>query len=217
MSDEVIRARSIGKAHGATTLWAGVTFAVAPGTSLAITGPSGSGKSTLLRCLGLLSSIDSGSIEIAGQDVSRIGPRQRSELFRTTIGHLFQNGALEDNWSVQQNLDVAFIGSSTRRTDRAPLRRSALSAVGLERPEAAKTHTLSGGERQRLALARLFIRRPPIVLADEPTAALDVATGADVLTQLSELRADGTAVVVATHDPAVMAWADERLDISTAH
>lgn len=214
MSNEAIRAASLGKAHGGPPLWSDVTFAVPRGRSLAITGPSGSGKSTMLRCLGLLSPLDTGTIEIGGHDVTRVRGRQRSALYRSTIGHLFQNSALEDNWSVRQNLDVAFIGSPTKRSDRAQLRRAALSSVGLGCPEAAKTHTLSGGERQRLALARLFIRRPPVVLADEPTAALDVTTGAEVLARLSELRDAGAAIVVATHDPAVMAWADARLDLS---
>ncbi|ROS72217.1 putative ABC transport system ATP-binding protein [Curtobacterium sp. PhB130] len=214
MSNELIRATSISKSHGGTPLWSDVTFVVHDGSSLAITGPSGSGKSTLLRCLGLLSPLDTGTIEIGGHDVTNDRGRQRSALYRSTIGHLFQNGALEDNWSVRRNLDVAFIGSSTKRPDRALLRRAALSSVGLDLPEGARTHTLSGGERQRLALARLFIRRPPVVFADEPTAALDVTTGADVLTRLSELRDAGAAIVVATHDPAVMAWADEGLDLS---
>ncbi|SBN63023.1 putative ABC transport system ATP-binding protein [Curtobacterium sp. 9128] len=214
MSNEAVRATSLGKAHGGTVLWSDVTFAVPGGSSLAITGPSGSGKSTMLRCLGLLSPLDTGAIEIGGHDVTSVRGRQRSALYRSTIGHLFQNSALEDNWSVRQNLDVAFIGSSTKRPDRALLRRAALSSVGLNRAEGAKAHTLSGGERQRLALARLFIRRPPVVFADEPTAALDVTTGAEVLARLSELRDDGAAIVVATHDPTVMAWADDGLDLS---
>lgn len=213
MPAPVLCAHGIGKAIGSTTLWAGIDLTVAPGSSFAVTGPSGSGKSTLLRCLGLLERVDRGRIEVLGEDVTRVTSRRRTQLYRSTIGHLFQNAALEDNWTVRQNLDVAFIGSRTRRGARHSVRREALAQVGLTVSERAKAHVLSGGERQRIAIARLLIRRPPLVFADEPTAALDVDTGAEVLQRLTALRDSGSAIIVATHDPAVVAWADARWDV----
>ncbi len=212
----VISASGIGKSFGPHPLWEGVDLVVRRGASLAVTGPSGCGKSTLVRCLGLLERVDTGRVEILGEDVTRVRSARRSQLYRSTIGHLFQNGALEDTWTVRQNLDVAFIGSTIARPDRAAVRQEALAQVGITVPERSRTHTLSGGERQRLAIARLLIRRPPVVLADEPTAALDVTTGSDVLRRLAELRDAGTAVVVATHDPAVVDWADDRLDLGSS-
>jgi putative ABC transport system ATP-binding protein len=188
-----------------------VDLAVEHESSIAITGPSGSGKSTLLRCLGLLERVDSGRIEILGETVTHVTSRRRAQLYRSTVGHLFQNAALEDNWTVRQNLDVAFIGSTVRRDARLPVRREALAQVGLTTSERSRAHTLSGGERQRLAIARLLIRRPRLILADEPTAALDVDTGAEILQRLTDLRAAGSAIVVATHDPAVTEWADEHV------
>lgn len=215
MQTTVLRAVGIGRTHGHRELWDDVHLTVDPGRTLAITGTSGCGKTTLLRCLGLLEPLDRGTIEILGETVTPIAPRRRNLLYRSTIGHLFQNGALEDNWTVRQNLDVAFIGASVGKAARAPRRRRALEQVGIAAPERSKAHTLSGGERQRLALARLLIRRPPLVLADEPTAALDIETGSEILRRLGELRDDGSAIVVATHDPVVVRWADEVLDLGT--
>lgn len=216
MSTTVISANGIGKSFGPDLLWEGVDLVVERGASLALTGPSGCGKSTLVRCLGLLERVDTGRVEILGEDVTHVRSARRSQLYRSTIGHLFQNGALEDTWTVRQNLDVAFIGSTIPRSERAAARRDALAQVGITVPEGSKTHTLSGGERQRLAIARLLIRCPPVVLADEPTAALDVTTGSDVLQRLAELRDAGTAVIVATHDRAVVDWADDRLDLGAS-
>lgn len=217
MTGPILQAASIAKSHGRRTLWRDIDVTVSPGAALVVTGPSGSGKSTLLRCLGLVERADAGQIVIAGEDVTRVRAGRRSALYRHTIGHLFQNGALEDDWTVRRNLDVAFIGAATRRSDRAPIRQAALASVGLQVDERTKAHRLSGGERHRLASARLVIRRPPVVLADEPTAALDIATGAEVLRCLSELRAQGSAIVVATHDPAVVAWADDVLVLPGRH
>ncbi|WP_066517613.1 ATP-binding cassette domain-containing protein [Curtobacterium ammoniigenes] len=211
----VLHASGIAKAYGSRRLWHGIDVTVPRGGSLAITGPSGSGKSTLVRCLGLLEHVDMGRIEILGETVTHVTSRRRMQLYRSTIGHLFQNGALEDTWTVRQNLDVAFIGSTLRGRARVPVRQDALAQVGITAPDSATAHTLSGGERQRLAIARLLIRRPPVVLADEPTAALDAATGSDILQRLSDLRDGGSAIVVATHDPAVVDWADECLDLGS--
>lgn len=213
MQPPVLRVERLRRSRGARTLWDDLDLTLRAGRSIAITGPSGCGKSTLVRCLGLLERVDRGTIEILGEDVTLVSSRRRNQLYRSTIGHLFQNGALEDNWSVRQNLDVAFIGSSAARATRATRRREALAQVGIAVPERTKAHALSGGERQRLALARLLIRRSPLVLADEPTAALDAGTGADVLRRLRELRDGGSAIVVATHDPAVVRWADAVLEL----
>lgn len=215
MHSPVLSASGIRRSHGSQVLLDGVSLIVPAGSALAVTGRSGSGKSTLLRCLGLLERVDGGEIRLHGEDVTRVTARRRTQLYRSTVGHLFQNGALEDNWTVRQNLDVAFIGSSTRRVDRRQVRRSALDRVEIARSERTRTHTLSGGERQRLAIARLLIRQPRVVFADEPTAALDEATAAAIIHQLSTLREAGCAVVVATHDPAVARWADECLDLTT--
>lgn len=214
MQPPVLRAERIGRSRGPRRLWEDVEIALDMGQSIAITGPSGCGKSTLVRCLGLLERVDAGVLEILGETVTSVSSRRRNQLYRSTIGHLFQNASLEDNSTVRQNVDVAFIGSRSTRTARRARRREALAQVGLAVPERTRAHSLSGGERQRLALARLLIRRSPLVLADEPTAALDVGTGADVLDRLSELRDGGSAIVVATHDPAVVRWADDVLELS---
>jgi putative ABC transport system ATP-binding protein len=138
----------------------------------------------------------------------------REGLLRGTVGHLFQNYALVDDWSVDANLDVAFIGTGTRRARRAPLRRAALSRVGLGDGGRRRAWSLSGGEQQRVALARLLLRSPRLLVADEPTAALDDDNVAMVLSVLDGLRASGAAVVISTHDHRVIDWSDDVIDLT---
>jgi putative ABC transport system ATP-binding protein len=207
----VIRATEIAKARGDHPLWKGVTFRVEAGSSLAITGPSGAGKSTLLNCIGLLEKPDAGTIELLGTETTGIALRNRRDLFRRVVGHLFQNYGLVDSWSVDRNLDVTFSGSRVPRHRRASLREIALERVGLEGYGKRRTYSLSGGEQQRVALARLLLKKPLIIAADEPSAALDDDNTAIVLSILAELRATGSAVVIATHDENVAGWCDGRL------
>jgi len=210
----IVRADGIAVRRGTRTLWRDLTFDVPAGASVVVTGPSGCGKSTLLHCLGGLDRVTTGTVCVAGRPVPVSG-RHRSALFRSTVGHLLQDPALVDTWPVRANLDVAFIGTAVRRRDRPALRQQALARVGLAADERARTHTLSGGERQRLALARFLVRRPLVLFADEPTAALDDTAAGVVVEILDELRAAGTAVVAATHDPRLTTWADDRVDLGT--
>jgi putative ABC transport system ATP-binding protein len=182
---------------------------------VAVTGRSGVGKTTLLNCIGLTDRVSAGHLEIDGTDVTRASFATRRVLFRETVGHLFQNYALVDDWSVDANLDVAFIGTGTRRAHRAPLRRSALSRVGLGDVGRRRAWSLSGGEQQRVALARLVLRSPRLIVADEPTAALDDDNVEIVLSVLDGLRAAGAAVVVSTHDRRVIDWSDDIIDLTS--
>jgi putative ABC transport system ATP-binding protein len=209
----LVRARGLTRRRGPRTLWDGLTFDVAPGTSVAVTGPSGSGKTSLLSCLGLLERVDAGTLELAGVDVTRISHATRRSLFRGTVGHLFQNYALVEGWTVAANVDVAFIGSRTTRAARVERREAALERVGLGGYDRRRAHSLSGGEQQRVALARLIVRSPRVVIADEPSAALDPDNVGVVLGVLDDLRLAGSALVVATHDDRVVAWCSDTLDL----
>jgi putative ABC transport system ATP-binding protein len=201
--------------RGTTTLWSDQTFEVGAGSALAITGPSGVGKSTLLNCIGLLEKPDAGRIDLDGISTERISRSARQRLFRFTVGHLFQNYGLVESWTVDRNLDLAFVGRDLDRRERGVQRRAVLDRLGLSGLNKRRAYSLSGGEQQRLALARLLLKNPTVVLADEPSAALDEANVSVVLSVLTELRDRGSALVVATHDDRVAGWCDARLRLPT--
>jgi putative ABC transport system ATP-binding protein len=205
----VILATHLAKGYGSRTLWSGLDVTVASGSTLALTGASGSGKSTLLNCLGLLDAPDSGSIEVDGEELTRLRAHGRRRFRRDRLGYLFQSYALVDTATVEQNLAIA-LGERRGRSDRFE---RALDRVGLAGRGRERVARLSGGEQQRVALARLLVKSPTLVLADEPTGALDAENSETVLDVLTELAGHGASVVVATHDPGIASWCDERLHL----
>jgi len=182
------------KAFGSRTLFDGLSFEVPAGTMLALTGPSGAGKSTLLNCLGLLERPTGGTVTVDGSPITGLSPRRARRFRRDVLGYLFQNYALIEAASVETNLAVATQG----RRDPARFA-DALARVGLAGRGAEPVHRLSGGEQQRVALARLIVKRPRLILADEPTGALDAGNAATVADALRQFAAEGCAVVIATH------------------
>ncbi|MFC1410338.1 ABC transporter ATP-binding protein [Streptacidiphilus sp. N1-12] len=188
----------------------GVSLSLAAGESAAVVGRSGSGKSTLLALLGLLSPADSGALRLGGRDTARLSDRQLSEVRGREIGFVFQNYSLLPHLTAAEN--VAMPLTQGRRLGRAEIRRrtaAALAEVGLADRADSRPRQLSGGEQQRTAIARALAGSPSVVLADEPTGALDVGTAEQVLTVLLEsARSRGAALLVVTHDLAVA----ERMD-----
>jgi putative ABC transport system ATP-binding protein len=179
----------------------GVDLAVQRGELLALTGPSGSGKSTLLNLCGLIDAADSGQILFAGQPVQDLDETGRTLLRRDALGFVFQNFNLVPVMTVAENVDyplfIAGVGAAERR-DRVAAQ---LQAVGLQEHAAHRPDALSGGQRQRVALARALVKRPRLVIADEPTASLDSHTADQVLELMRErCHAEGAAFVIATHD-----------------
>lgn len=196
----MIGIEKLSKSYGARTLWSGIDLTVHGGRILALTGPSGSGKSTLLNCLGLLDTATSGAVRHEGRDITRFGPRRARLFRRDVLGYLFQDYALIENATVAANLEVvAGPGRRARAAARAAVP-GALDRVGLAGRAGERVARLSGGEQQRVALARLMVKRPSLVLADEPTGALDQENTTTVVKILRELADAGCAVVVATHD-----------------
>ncbi|MEU1015903.1 ABC transporter ATP-binding protein [Streptomyces sp. NPDC005898] len=177
-----------------------MSFTVNQGEMLALVGPSGSGKSTLLNCLGLLDKPSAGVIRYEGKDITRFGKRETREFRRDTLGYLFQNYALIDNVTVGENLEVSARPRRGAKGQRGAVIAEALGRVGMAGREKELIHYLSGGEQQRVALARLIVKQPALVLADEPTGALDDANSAIVIDILREMSEAGCAVVIATHD-----------------
>ena len=181
----------------------GVDLDVPTGQSLAIMGPSGSGKSTLMNILGCLDQPTSGSISIAGQDVSSLDDAELSLVRGKQIGFVFQSFNLIPQLTIEQNVEVPLF----YRRIRAPQRRieatAILDRVGLGDRICHKPSELSGGQQQRAAIARALVTNPSILLADEPTGNLDSKTGNDILQLFDEMNADGLTIMIVTHDEEV--------------
>ncbi|WP_433374829.1 ABC transporter ATP-binding protein [Actinoplanes sp. CA-142083] len=188
----------------------GVTAGFEAGTFTAVMGPSGSGKSTLLHCAAGLDRPDGGRVLLAGRDIGKLREPKLTETRRGLVGFVFQSYNLLDSLSLWHNVLLPQRLAGVR-ADKA-WAREVLRRVGLTGRENDRPSQLSGGQRQRVALARALAARPQVIFADEPTGALDLATGREVLGLLREAVDDlGTTIVMVTHDPAAAGWADRAV------
>jgi putative ABC transport system ATP-binding protein len=203
----LIHTRALGRAYtvGASAVHAlaGVNLDIGAGEFVAVMGPSGSGKSTLMNLLGLLDRPSAGSYRLAGQDMSGLHPDARALQRNRLIGFVFQSFSLLPRFSAQENVELPLVYGGARSEERRRRAAAALEGVGLAGRTEHWPQQLSGGEQQRVAIARAIVNDPVLLLADEPTGALDSRTGAEILALFQSLNRNGRTVVMVTHDPEV--------------
>jgi len=212
----VIETRGLTKVYpnsvGDVPVLAGVDMSIAHGEVVALRGPSGSGKSTLLNILGCLDRPTRGAYVLGGSDVSALTREEQAWVRLHYIGFIFQSFHLLSHATALENVALPLHYARVPRAEAEATARELLARVGLGHRHEHFPSQLSGGERQRVAIARALTGRPPVVLADEPTGALDTKTGAEIMRLLLELRAErSTAIVLVTHDPEVAEYADRQI------
>jgi putative ABC transport system ATP-binding protein len=213
MSESVIRIESAHKIYstGEVEVHAlrGVTFEVQKGEFVAVMGPSGSGKSTMMNIIGCLDRLTTGRYLLDGIDVSTLSKDQLADIRNQKIGFVFQSFNLISRTSVLDNVTLPMVYAGRPVAERQQRARRALASVGLAEKERSMPNQLSGGQQQRVALARALANEPSLILADEPTGALDTKTSEEVMSIFRDLnRRNGITIVLITHEPDIAAYAD---------
>jgi putative ABC transport system ATP-binding protein len=211
----IVEARRVSRVFpmpgAAVTALDDVSLRIAAAEYIGVVGPSGCGKSTLLHVLGCVDAPTSGQVLFQAKDVGSLPDAERSRLRLREIGFVFQRFFLLPMLTASENVELPQAEAGVNRAERRERTRALLDYVGLGHRAAHLPSELSGGEMQRVAIARALANRPHLLLADEPTGELDQATGEQIVSLLDRLHADGTAVVVVTHDTAVASRAGRLL------
>ncbi|HKT20523.1 MAG TPA: ABC transporter ATP-binding protein [Stellaceae bacterium] len=218
MKGPVVELRAVSKTYvvGAVAVPAlkKISFAIPRQRFSVIVGPSGSGKTTLLNLIGCLDSASEGSIAIAGQDVGALDDNAISDFRAQNVGFIFQNFSLVPVLTAYENVEYPLLLLGVAAGERRDRTAAIIEAVGLADRAKQRPNQLSGGQRQRVAIARALVKEPAFVLADEPTANLDSATGAAIIDLMRRMQQEyATTFVFSTHDPQLMSHADETFRI----
>lgn len=192
----------------------GVSLEIADGEMVAIIGKSGAGKSTLLHILACIDSYESGEYKIDDTLVKKLSERQYARIRNEKIGMVMQDFALVDDFTAIENVMLPLDFASKKKSNRKALAMKALQSVGMDSMAKKPVNKLSGGQKQRVAIARAIVNEPSVILADEPTGALDSKTAAEIMGVFKELNEQGKTVIIVTHDMGVAQQCDRIIEIA---
>ncbi|KRK63968.1 ABC transporter ATP-binding protein [Companilactobacillus tucceti DSM 20183] len=213
----MLKVTNIGKRYGKFIALENINLEVADGEFLAIMGPSGSGKSTLINILGLLDQKYTGEYLLKDKSYKETNDNYLSKIRGDQLGFVFQNFKLLTTYSVYENIEVPLIYSKQKQTNKHALVEDVIKKVGLEGKEKNLPSELSGGQQQRVAIARAIVNRPNLIIADEPTGALDSKTSTEIMNIFTELNKTGTTIIMVTHDSEVADYAMRTVYIHDGH
>ncbi len=218
MTTDIIETAGLTKVFGSNGMAVhalrGIDLSVARGEFVALVGPSGSGKSTLMAILGCLDSPTAGRYLLDGEPVEGSSGAALARIRNAKVGFVFQNYNLLPKANTLRNVELPLLYAGLPRKERRERAREMLEKVGIPEKANVLPAQLSGGQKQRVAIARALANRPALLLADEPTGALDSKTGAEVLELFAELNRQGNTVILVTHDPRIAAMASRRVELS---
>lgn len=204
--EDIVKSYTLGKET--VDVLKGITVDIEKGEFVAIMGPSGSGKSTLMNIIGCLDRPTKGSYFLAEEDVSKHNEPELAKVRNKSIGFVFQQFQLLPRLNALKNVELPMVYAGAGKKEREERARDALTRVGLRDRMEHLPNELSGGQKQRVAIARALVNNPALILADEPTGALDTATSVAIMELFVELNNEGTTVVVVTHEPEVAAYSN---------
>ncbi|HEL1600832.1 TPA: ABC transporter ATP-binding protein [Streptococcus suis] len=215
MKNQLIRLTNINKSYKngdqELRVLKDIDLEVEEGEFLAIMGPSGSGKSTLMNIIGLLDRSSSGNYWLEGKEVSQLSEKKLAQVRNDQIGFVFQQFFLLSKLNALQNVELPLIYAGVPSSKRKELAQQYLEKVELAERMTHLPSELSGGQKQRVAIARALVNTPAIILADEPTGALDTKTGEQIMQLLTELNNEGKTIIMVTHEPEIAAYAKRKI------